>query len=528
MDEKVNILLVDDQPAKLLSYQAILEDLGENLVPVQSGPEALQQLLRSDFAVILVDVCMPEQDGFELVEMIRSHHRFRKTAIIFVSAVQMTDMDRLKGYASGAVDYVSVPIVPEILRAKVAVFVDLYRKTRQLEVLNQELEQRVLERTAQLTETQEALTESNRRKDVFLATLAHELRNPLAPMLSAVELLRQPSVTAEAATFATDVMVRQLRQMSRLVDDLLDLNRITRNSMELRQEHTDLASILIGAIETAQPAIDAAGQRLTIDLPESAVHVFADRARLSQVVSNLLSNASKYSPAGGDIKMAVSADGDTVTLTVSDNGIGVDAHDIDRLFEPFFQVRHAKDQPNNGLGIGLTLVHMIIELHNGTVEARSDGPGTGTAFYISLPVSKVQLLADVGELEQKGDLDRMFRILVVDDNPDAARSLSLLLEQLGHTVATAENGKDAIESVSTFEPDVVIMDIGMPVMDGFDAARELRRQGSQVTLVALTGWGQTEDKEATKAAGFDYHLVKPVGSAALRTLLADLVSAPTP
>ena len=275
-ESKVNILLVDDQPAKLLSYEAILKDLDENLVKASSGREALAQLLKADFAVILVDVCMPEQDGFELVETIRAHHRFRQTAIIFVSAIQLDDFDRIKGYASGAVDYVSVPIVPEILRAKVRVFVDLYRKTRQLENMNTELEERVLERTAKLRETEEALREADRRKDVFLATLAHELRNPLAPMRSSLELLNLDG-SEQLSIRATEVLDRQLRQMTRLIDDLMDLSRITRNSLELRKERFDLG-LLNGAIEAIRPTIEAARQELHVATPEDPVEIEADSA----------------------------------------------------------------------------------------------------------------------------------------------------------------------------------------------------------------------------------------------------------
>lgn len=528
-DEKVNILLVDDQPAKLISYKAILSELGETLVCATSGREALEHLLKSSFAVILIDVCMPEQDGFELAEMIRAHHRFSKTAIIFVSAIQMTDIDRARGYASGAVDYVSVPIVPEILRAKVAVFVDLFRKTRQLERMNIELEERVLERTSQLETIQNSLRETDRRKDVFLATLAHELRNPLAPMRSALELLQSSGPDASVTSYATDVLDRQLSQMTRLIDDLLDLSRISRNSLELRIEMFEVSSVFEGAVETAMPLIDAAGQTLHVMRPKERIYIEADKARVAQMISNLLNNASKYTPHGGAIHIVVSVTDQDLIVKVRDSGIGLAEDQIARVFDPFYQVEVGPGFQNSGLGLGLTLVQTLAELHGGTISVTSEGLGRGSEFCVTLPCRPaVQTVESIkaGEPGQPEPPRQRHRILVVDDNVDAAESLAMLLEHMGNEVILVHDGLAALHSVECDHPEIVIMDIGMPIMDGYQAVREMYDRGivNGTTLVALTGWGQEEDKRKTREAGFHHHLVKPVPLSSLQELLSSIKS----
>jgi signal transduction histidine kinase len=514
-NEKVNILLVDDQPSKLLSYEAILAELEENLVKATSAREALEHLLKDDFAVILVDVCMPEQDGFELVETIRQHHRFEKTAILFVSAIQLDDIDRVKGYASGAVDYISVPIVPEILRAKVAVFVDLYRKTRQLEQMNEELERRVEERTAELLAKEEALREADRRKDEFLATLAHELRNPLAPLRNSLDIIRMGDVTSALVRQACDTMGRQLSQMTRLIDDLMDVGRITRNKLELRLETVELADIVRSAVESSRPALESARQNLVEELPGSPLPVRADPVRLAQVVANLLQNASKYSPVESTIHMAVQADGDDLIVRVRDHGIGLERSELPHVFEPFFQVKGAAERAPGGLGIGLTLVRSIVKMHGGTVEARSPGPGKGTEFIVCLPgavVREKEAPSAPSPAPAKRSSGNSLRILVVDDNQDAAESLMLLLQCSGHEVQVAHDGEQALLTAQSFLPELVFMDLGMPGLNGFEAARRVRREkwGQDVMLVALTGWGQEADRRRSAEAWFDKHLVKPV------------------
>ncbi|HYJ93939.1 MAG TPA: hybrid sensor histidine kinase/response regulator, partial [Vicinamibacterales bacterium] len=333
--DRVNILLVDDQPAKLLTYESILGELGENLITASSASEALKCLLDNEIAVVLVDVCMPDLDGYELAAMIRQHPRFQKTSIIFVSAILMTDLDRLRGYECGAVDYVPVPVVPEILRAKVSVFAELFRKTRALERLNAELEGRVTERTAALEASTQALQEANHRKDEFLAMLAHELRNPLAPIRTAVQLLRLKELAEPHRSRARDVIERQVEHLVNLIDDLLDVSRITRGMITLQLEPVLLGAIVARAVETARPAIDTHRHALEIDLPDELISIEGDKTRLVQVIANILHNAAKFTDPGGLIRLNVRREGQYAVINISDTGIGIAPELLPRIFDLF-------------------------------------------------------------------------------------------------------------------------------------------------------------------------------------------------
>jgi signal transduction histidine kinase len=511
--DRVNILLVDDQPSKLMTYESILGGLGENLIKVNSATEALECLLRTEVAVVLVDVCMPELDGYELAAMIRQHPRFQKTSIIFVSAVHMTDLDRLRGYECGAVDYVSVPVVPEILRAKVSVFADLYRKTRALEQLNSDLEQRVAERTAALEGTTSALQEADRRKDEFLAMLAHELRNPLAPIRTAVQLLRLRELSEVQSVRAREVIERQVEQLVALIDDLLDVSRITRDVITLQRQPVLVGAIIARAVETARPVIDARRHELTLDLADELLTVEGDKARLVQIIGNILHNAAKFTEPGGRISLSVHREGSSIAISVKDTGIGIPAEQVQNIFELFTQLHAKTSDYQGGLGIGLALVRRLAEMHGGTVAARSDGPGHGTEVTVRLPLLAAQPgLVAKEPPDSKVVMVERRRILVVDDNTDAAESLALLLQLAGHEVRVAHDGVETLAVAREFEPEVVLLDLGMPKMDGYETARRLRKEpyGQHATLVALTGWGQQRDRERTGEAGFDLHLVKPI------------------
>jgi signal transduction histidine kinase len=494
-DDRVKILVVDDQPSKLLTYDAILSELGEELIKANSATEALDALLKHEIAVVLADVCMPDLDGYELAAMIRQHPRCQKTSIIFVSAVMMTEPDRLRGYASGAVDYVPVPVVPEILRAKVGVFAELYRKTRALERLNAELEVRVAERTSALQATTAALKEADRRKDEFLAMLAHELRNPLAPIRTAVQLLRLKELPEAHSARARDTIDRQVEHLVALIDDLLDVSRITRGMITLQREPTPISAVVARAIETTRPAIDARQHELVLDLADEPLTIEGDRIRLVQIVGNVLHNATKFMKPGGRIVLRVTRQGASAIIGVRDEGMGIPPDRIGRVFDLFTQV-HGGEGAQGGLGIGLALVRRLVEMHGGTVEARSEGLERGTA---------------AGELAPVPAQARR-RILVADDNADAAGSLALRLELAGHEVKTAQDGLEALAIARGFKPQVVVLDLGMPGMDGYETARQLRRSswGKRARLIALTGWGQQQDRIRTAEAGFDVHLVKPV------------------
>jgi signal transduction histidine kinase len=513
---QANVLLVDDQPAKLLTYRTILEDVGANLVSASSAREALEHLLKNDFAAIIVDVCMPDLDGFELAEMIRDHPRFRQTAIIFVSGVHLSDLDRLKGYERGAVDYLPVPIVPEMLRAKVRVFVDLHLKTRELELLNRGLERRVAERTAELED-------AARRKDEFLAVLAHELRNPLAAIRMAAQSLGLPDTATERDKW-TGVIDRQVGHLSRLIDDLVDVSRMTRGTIELQRKAVDIGEVVAEAIEASRPILEDRRHTITVNLSDGLT-VFGDPDRLVQVLSNLLNNAAKFTPKGGRVSVTGTREGQEVFLRVTDNGIGLSAESLPKIFEMFSQVGRPLDRPSVGLGIGLALARALVDLHGGSVSARSDGPGSGTELTVRLPLAQgalAVLSAPASDAPTKPLAPS--RILVVDDNVDAADALAFMLRAAGHDVATAHDGLQAVDVSSAFRPQIVLLDLGMPKLNGYAAASRIREQAwaKDVVLIALTGWGQPKDRDRTSQAGFNAHLVKPVGMDELFGTLAQL------
>jgi signal transduction histidine kinase len=527
--EKVNILLVDDQPAKLLSYEAMLSGLGENLITARTAREALDQLLRNDITIVLMDVSMPEFDGFELAEIIRQHPRYQKTAIIFVSAVHLTDLDRLKGYESGAVDYVSVPVVPELLRAKVSVFAELYRKTRESERLNKELEQRVVERTAELQaavsrqiELSDQLRDADRRKDEFLALLAHELRNPLAPVRNAAAVLRLKGTTDPELALCHDVIERQVRHLTRLVDDLLDVSRITQGKIRLRLETVELGAIVNAAVETSRPLIESHRHELVVNMPESPVEIHGDRERLTQVVANLLNNATKYQKEGGRIELTARRDGNQAVITVLDRGIGISSPMLPHVFDLFSQEERASGHAQGGLGVGLSLVKKLVELHDGTVQVTSPGVGQGSTFSVRGPCMpdrpSVAPAAEKPHPAPSGEARR--RILVVDDNRDSAESMAMLLRLAGHEVLVALDGTKALEIAAAERPGILIVDIGMPGMDGYELCRRVRQMGLvDARIIALTGYGQERDRQRAQAAGFDFHAVKPVAIPELTKLI---------
>lgn len=554
-NDKVNILLVDDQPQRLLSYEAVLAQLGETLVKAHSGEEALRRLMEQEFAVILLDVSMPGMDGFETAQLIHQHPRFENTPIIFVTGVHIGELDRLQGYRLGAIDYVQVPLVPDILRSKVAVLVELYRKRRalagenaslvkvnlalqteraqefealsqtlalanaELSLANAQLEGEVAERRraeAQLQKLAEKLRQADRRKDEFLATLAHELRNPLAPIRSAVGLLQNERASAPERQ-SLDVIDRQLRQLVRMVDDLLDVSRITHGRIELRRQLTELGPLLATAVETTLPHIESMRHALSLQIPDAAIFVDGDPQRLTQVFGNLLNNASKYTLPGGRIALSAQQQGQEVVVRISDSGIGIPAERLDEVFDLFVQIDTSLERAQGGLGIGLTLVRRLIQMHGGSIHASSDGVGLGSCFEIRLPLAargaararaaqEAEVPAAAATVAQAGR-----RVLIVDDNRDAANTLAQLLGMSGHDVRSVYDPELALDALIAFEPDVAFLDVGMPKLNGLELAAMIRAdaRGDRVVLVALTGWGQADDRRRSREAGCDYHLVKP-------------------
>ena len=364
------------------------------------------------------------------------------------------------------------------------------------------------------------LQEADRRKDEFLAMLGHELRNPLAPIRNVAEILRRKAAGDPDQEHLCQVLDRQVQQMTRLLDDLLDMSRIRQGKLQLHKEAVDVLTVVARAVETSRPLIDARRHALDVSLPQQSLRVYGDVARLVQMLGNLINNAAKYTPDGGRISIAARASDGEAELSVKDTGMGIAPGMLSKVFEMFVQGDHS--QSYGGLGLGLTLVRKIAELHAGTVEVRSDGPGKGSEFVVRLP----RLRASPPRPDSQGEHPELRdpsrgarRVVIVDDNRDAADSLAMLLRMGHHDVLAVSSGKEALEAVRSFRPDLVLLDIGLPDLDGYEVARRLRAAGYESTLTALTGFGLAEDRERARRAGFDYHLVKPVDPRALQSML---------
>ncbi|MDB5338017.1 MAG: Histidine kinase [Planctomycetaceae bacterium] len=368
------------------------------------------------------------------------------------------------------------------------------------------------------------LSDSDRRKDEFLAILAHELRNPLAPIRNGLQVLKMVGDEAATVKEVRSMMERQMSQLVRLIDDLMDVSRITRGKLELRMEQVKLAAVLESAVETSRPLIEETGQELTFITPNQQMIVAADPTRLSQVFMNLLNNAAKYSDRGSHIWLTSERQGNEVVVTVKDSGIGINADQLPHIFEMFRQVHSSLAKSQGGLGIGLTLVKRLVELHGGSIEARSDGLGQGSEFTVTLPLATdASLLNVIGDGEER-PLKSSFRILIVDDNQDGANSLAVMLRPMGNESRTAYDGQQGIELAGDFRPDVILLDIGLPNLNGYEVCRQIREQpwGECIVMIAVTGWGQDKDRHRSEEAGFNHHLVKPVDPADLMKMLAGL------
>jgi signal transduction histidine kinase/DNA-binding response OmpR family regulator len=682
-----DILVVDDLPEKLLVYRTVLEDPELNIVTARSGQEALKAVLQGEFAVILLDVSMPGMDGFETAKLIHQRKRSSATPIIFLTAFT-DDMRMAQGYASGAVDYIPTPVVPEILRAKVQVFVELFQMRR---ISAQQAEERVkresaeeaVQRSAFLAEAGASITrsldlsslidalarapvpfladvcvlamnddhghtndvkcvwrpdaehgdavttngtaypfpwlgkalqramdidqpqlldaippgrsgnqnnvpdingghalilpissrrgmrgalallrrrgshpyrpdevslsrelasracialenvllvqgiqEADRRKDEFLGMLAHELRNPLAPLRNSVDILGMVDVQDPTLDQARAVIDRQVTHMTRLVDDLLDATRIARGKVLLRKEPCDINAIIRQTTTDYRSIFDTAGIQFTVELHEKPLPIYGDPTRLAQAVGNLLHNAHKFTGAGGKVSLRVQHDKEDgwVHITVRDTGMGIDTSVLPHIFEVFRQADQGLDRHRGGLGLGLTLVKGLVELHGGTVEVAATKPGKGTTFLLRLPLEK-ELPTRQSTARPSIPNERKHRILVIDDNRDAAEILQLILRRDGHETAIACTGPEGLESMVRFRPNVVICDIGLPGTDGYQIARIIRSKpdGKKIHLIALTGYGREEDQARSHEAGFERHMTKPIDIVALRNVLEEVV-----
>jgi len=524
-DDRVNILLVDDRPDKLMALETILASLGQNLVLARSGTEALRFLLQQEFALIMLDVSMPGMDGFETASLIRQRSSSELTPIIFISAINYSDTHLSRGYSLGAVDYILAPIVPEILRAKVSVFIDLHRKTEQLK--------RQAETQAQLIREQAARAEAeaaNKAKDRFLAMLSHELRTPLTPVLFASSILSQDHTVPEHLREELKIIARNVELEARLIDDLLDLSQITQGKLNLTFETADAHELLHSAVQICSNEISA--KRLTVQIGLEAVEycIRADVVRLQQVFWNLIKNAVKFTPTDGQVTLHSSnPQSSWFRLEVIDSGIGISPDALSRIFDPFEQAGGAAF---GGLGLGLTISKAIIELHGGRICASSAGADHGAMFVIDLPnvvpcstelfPAKIEITTS-GSNVTKG-IGTCPRILLVDDHVDSIRPIQLFLEAIGYQVTTAQSVEAALRSATKEEFDLLVSDIGLPDGTGEDLIRQLHDKGHKLPSIALSGYGMEQDIASSRAAGFHVHLIKPVSPEHLRATIDQLIS----
>jgi len=508
----VCFLLVDDLEENLLSLEALLRRDGLVLLKARSGDEALEHLLKNDVALALIDVQMPGLNGFELAELMRGNERTRRVPIIFVTAGNADRQRRFRGYEAGAVDFIHKPIEADILRSKAEVFFELYRQRQQIAAQRDELKAH-----------SDALEEADRRKDEFLATLAHELRNPLAPLRHGLDLLCKNPDREDAASIR-EIMDRQLVHLVRLIDDLLDVARVSQGKIELRRERIQAADVIRSAVEASQPLMESAGHTLTVDAPPTPIWLDADLTRLAQVVGNLLNNAAKYTPEGGQIRLAVRAEGDDAVFTVSDNGLGIPEEMQSKIFQLFAQVENHTDRARGGLGIGLALVKQLVAIHDGAVSAESAGVGQGSMLTVRIPLAESghETQPHLEPPENETETAHPLKVLVVDDDLAVAQTVGWMLEEIGHEYQLVHDGRQALQAARDFRPDAILLDIGLPVMDGYAVCRAIRQEEAfkDTLIIAQSGWGRQQDKSMASEAGFDHHLVKPVAYGDLKRILA--------
>ena len=529
--DKPKILVVNDDAASLLALTSLLDQWAEEsnytVLSARSGQDALRQVLLHDFAVILLDVNMPGMDGFETAEAIHQRARSADIPIIFVTAFLADEIDRLKAYQRGAADFLFTPVIPQILQAKVSVFVALAHKNELLRRQADKLSQRTTELTAtnrrlvrEMEERRDA-ERKNHAKDEFLAMLGHELRNPLSAISSAAALIGMPGAAAEGVGRARQIIQRQTQHLSRIVDDLLDLSRAMSGKILLARKPTDMANLVASCLETFRATGRTAGYRLSVDLAPGWVE--GDPTRLEQVASNLIDNALKYTPGGGNIDILVASVGDEVQLTVRDSGVGIAPELLPHVFDVFVQGTISIDRAQGGLGIGLSLVRRLVELHGGSVSAHSEGSSSGSTFVIRLPrVEQVEPALPAPKVAGAGESKP--KVLLIEDNEDGREMMATMLGAFGYPVIQAADGLEGVRAALAEVPDAALVDIGLPGIDGYEVARRLRQEEStrHIRLIALTGYGLEEDQRRVLEAGFDLHLVKPVELAQLLGALGEV------
>jgi signal transduction histidine kinase len=519
-NEKQKILVVNDDAASLLALTSLLDlwanETNYEVMAARSGQEALRQVLLHDFAVILLDVNMPGMDGFETAEAIHQRARSADIPIIFVTAFLADEIDRLKAYQRGAADFLFTPVIPQILHAKVSVFVALAMKNEELKRQTQKLSQRTTELTAtnkRLTremEERQAAERQSHAKDEFLAMLGHELRNPLSAISSAASLIGLAGAGPDTVGRAKVIIQRQSQHLSRIVDDLLDLSRAMSGKILLARQPVEVAALVSSCLDTFKATGRTGNYQLNVELAPGWVD--GDPTRLEQVATNLIDNALKYTPPGGTIDIAVAHDDDQdqVLLTVRDSGVGIAPDLLPHVFDVFVQGSITIDRSQGGLGIGLALVRRLVELHGGTVSADSEGASLGSIFTIRLPRTQP---ATAAALPVASGIDSgKPTVLLIEDNEDGREMMATMLDAFGYSVQQAADGVQGVQMAHATGPDVALVDIGLPGIDGYEVARRLRQdaQTRNIKLIALTGYGLADDQRRVLEAGFDMHLVKPV------------------
>nr|WP_315212583.1 response regulator [uncultured Duganella sp.] len=519
--EKPKILVVNDDANSLFALTSLLAQWAEQesyeVLAARSGQEALRQVLMHDFAVILLDVNMPGMDGFETAEAIHQRARSADIPIIFITAFLADELDRLKAYQRGAVDFLFTPVIPQILYAKIAVFVALAVKNEELKKQARQLSQRTTELTAtnkRLTreiEDRQVAERQNHAKDEFLAMLGHELRNPLSAISSAASLIGLPGVSTDGVQRAKKIIQRQSQHLGRIVDDLLDLSRAMSGKILLNRAPLDMSALVAHTLETFRATGRSGDYQLIQDLDPGWID--GDPTRLEQIASNLIDNALKYTPPGGRIEVRTWTENDDVVLSVRDTGVGISADLLPHVFDVFVQGSSTLDRAQGGLGIGLSLVRRLTELHGGSIEAESKGPGGGSTFTLRMPRIEHQAApapAPAPAAQERGQGKPS--VLLIEDNEDGREMMAMMLSCYGYEVQYAEDGLRGLEVAARFRPDLALVDIGLPGIDGYEVARRLRADPAtrNIKLIALTGYGLAEDLRRVIDAGFDRHLVKPV------------------
>lgn len=518
--QPIDILLVDDESRNLDALEVILAAPGYRLIRALNGDAALRALLEYDVAAIVLDIRMPDIGGVELAHIIKGTKKFREIPILFLTAHLLDDQDIVAGYGAGAVDYLTKPVNPVIFKHKIAVFAELFRKTRELAELNATLEARVQERTAELERSEAALRAADRQKDEFLATLAHELRNPLAPLRMGLELLTRAESSASSHTLT--LMNRQLDHMVRLIDDLLDVARISGGNFELKKERVSVAEAIQTSVETCRPLFERRRQIVTAHADVS-LFALADPTRLAQIISNLLHNACKFTPEEGEVSVRLTHEDGRAVIRVTDSGVGIEAGQLGRVFEMFTRIEASTANQHGGLGIGLALSRKLATLHDGDISVASEGVGKGSVFTFSLPAEVGVARPEVESTpsERRARPGASINVLVIEDIEDSAEMLAMVLESRGYTPLVAHTGQAGLALLQEKRPRIVLCDIGLPGMDGIEVCKRVRALPLDYVpiMIALTGWGMQEDLSKSKEAGFDLHLVKPVAPDELFRLL---------